>query len=80
MPSKQAGNMSALETDNGVVNLSSEYYSVIPIDFEVSTVGYRSTFFCPIYGPSAKHTGHKSWKNKQGYYSPRQPERNSFIN
>ena len=29
MPSKQAGNMSALETDNGVVNLSSEYHSVI---------------------------------------------------
>ena len=29
MPSKQAGNMSALETDNGVVNLSSEYFSVL---------------------------------------------------
>ena len=29
MPSKQAGNMSALETDHGVVNLSSEYYSVL---------------------------------------------------
>ena len=72
MPSKQAGTMSSLETDNGVVNLSSEYHSVILtslIDFEVSTVGYRSSFFCPIYGPSAKHTGHKPWKNKQGCYS-----------
>ena len=29
MPSKQAGTMSSLETDNGVVNLSSEYHTVI---------------------------------------------------
>lgn len=29
MPSKQAGTMSSLETDNGVVNLSSEYHTVL---------------------------------------------------
>ena len=29
MPSKHAGTMSSLETDNGVVNLSSEYHTVI---------------------------------------------------
>ena len=31
MPSNQAENMSAQETDDGVVNLSSEYYPILSL-------------------------------------------------
>lgn len=64
MPSNQAENMSAQETDDGVVNLSSEYYPILSLRSLLYKVMYQ--LLCPIYDPSMKHTGHKSGQKKGG--------------
>ena len=34
-------------------------------EFSVRTVNYRPSFFPSIYGPSVKHTGHKSMEQNE---------------
>ena len=56
--------MSAQETDDGVVNLSSEYYPILSLRSLLYKVMYQ--LLCLIYDPSMKHTGHKSGQKKGG--------------